>query len=264
MLNLRIFIADDEPAAVRRLESLLRGFEAVTVVATATSADEMLERVDLHPADLILLDIEMPGASGISLAARLRSMPSAPAVIFVTAFSRFALDAFNVAATDYLLKPVERERLLEAIDRVRAEQVRRSSSERMVELEQLVGRFREDERARADAGSDSLWFSSNAGRERVLLADILSIRSERDYVHVRTPHKTYFARARLGALAGKLDVHGMIRVHRSAMVRATAVRRIERCGDGTHRLILDDGSSVMASRRFGAAVRSIAPTAEFD
>jgi DNA-binding LytR/AlgR family response regulator len=254
---LDVVIVDDEPVAVRRLAGLLRGCKDVAVTGTAANAGEALALVERTPPDLILLDIEMPGMSGIGLAGELRSVADRPAIIFVTAFSRFALEAFDVAATDYLLKPVEAPRLAEAIERVRRNRSSRKTAERIAELESLVQRLRNVEGASASGENPSLWLPSGRGQERVPIRDIVWAEAERDYVRIHTAGRSYFVRARLGKLEKRLGEHGVIRVHRSALVSATAIARIEPRGDRGFRLILSTGTSVDASRRFAARVRAL-------
>jgi len=257
MPPLEVVIVDDEPVAVRRLAGLLRGRDDVVVAGTAGTAEEAIALVERDPPDLILLDIEMPGMNGISLADRLRALPQRPAIIFVTAFSRFALEAFDVAATDYLLKPVEAPRLAEAIERVRDQRAHRNTAERISELERLVHRLRGFEQASSGNENGSLWLPSRNGQERVAARDIIWLESERDYVRIHTGERSYFVRARLGDLEARLREHGIIRVHRSALVRAGAITRIVPRGDRGYRLILANGATVDASRRFAARVREL-------
>jgi DNA-binding LytR/AlgR family response regulator len=257
MPQLDVVIVDDEPVAIRRLASLLRRCDGVSVTGTASNAEEAHSLVKRCLPDLVLLDIEMPGINGIGLADQLRALPDAPAVIFVTAFSRFALEAFDVAATDYLLKPVEAPRLIEAIERVRAQRTGRQSAQRIAELEDLVSRLRSFEQASVAADNEVMWFPSAQGHDRVAVRDIEWIEAERDYVHIHTRDKSYFVRGRLGDLEKRLAGHGVIRVHRSAMVRAAAITRVEAYGDRGYRLVMANGAAVRASRRFGSRVREL-------
>jgi DNA-binding LytR/AlgR family response regulator len=257
MPPLEVVIVDDEPVAVRRLAGLLRGRKDVSIAGTASTAEEAIALVERAPPDLILLDIEMPGMNGISLADRLRASPERPAIIFVTAFSRFALEAFDVAATDYLLKPVEAPRLDEAIERVRARRADRHTAERISELERLVHRLRGFEQANSANENSSLWLPARNGQERVAIRDIIWLEAERDYVRIHTRERSYFVRARLGLLEKRLREHGIIRVHRSALVSAGAITRIVPRGDRGYRLILTNDATVDASRRFAARVREL-------
>lgn len=116
---MKVLIVDDEPLARRRLASLLVGVDGVELVGEAADGQLALTAIDRHDPDLVLLDIRMPGVDGLEVARRLSLRPSPPAVVFCTAYDEHALAAFDADAVDYLLKPVRRERLLAALERVR-------------------------------------------------------------------------------------------------------------------------------------------------
>lgn len=254
MSEIDVIIVDDEPVAVRRLARLLRQSEGVRLVGTAANGNEALALVRSERPDLVLLDIEMPGSSGLMIAEELSSYKDPPSVIFVTAFSRFALDAFNVDAADYLLKPVETPRLEAALTRVRAARSQRRQNERIGELEALVSRLRELERSNAFE-EECLWAPSGSGQDSVRIADIIWLQSERDYVRIHTARKSYFMRASLREFEQRLEQRGIVRVHRSAMVRLSAIRRIEPDGNRGHLLLLSNGAPVRSSRRFGKLIK---------
>lgn len=258
MRRLEVVVVDDEPVAIRRLVALLKDIGGVRVAGTAANADEALALIHACEPDLALVDIEMPGLNGIGLAAQLRAK-TAPAVVFVTAFSRFAVEAFDLQAADYLLKPVEAPRLAEAIERVRSQREQGLAAERVAELEGLVRRLREMEHSPPTA-TDMMWLSDGQGTDRVPVIDIRWVEAERDYVRIHTSRRSYFVRGRLGEFEARLSPTGMVRVHRSALVRASTVARIEASGERGYRLVLDDGTTVEASRRFGTRVREIAAT----
>jgi DNA-binding LytR/AlgR family response regulator len=249
---LEVMIVDDEPVAVRRLAALLGAFADVTLVGTAGNAAEAIDRAAESRPDLVLLDIEMPGMNGIGLADRLLGMADPPAIVFVTAFGRFALDAFDLAATDYLVKPVEPARLAEAIERVRRQRASRDAATRIGDLDRIVERLRRFEHGDDDL---TLWLPDLRARDRVRIADVQWIAAERDYVRVHVPNRSYLVRGRIGELAAQLEGHGLLRVHRSALVRIGAVARIEHRGDRSYRLVFGDGRHVDASRRFATVVR---------
>ena len=125
---LRVLIADDEPLAAERLQLLLARAEGAQLVGTASDGDSAIHLTEaLHP-DLLLLDIAMPGRDGIAVARALAAQTPSPAVIFVTAFDQFAVSAFEVEAVDYLVKPVDPQRLERALERARAYLTRRDSN----------------------------------------------------------------------------------------------------------------------------------------
>jgi len=115
----RVMVADDEPPALERLTRLLKGIDGVELCAAVGEADRVIETCRRRRPDVVLLDVEMPGTDGIELARALRKLSPPPAVIFVTAFEQYAVDAFELAAVDYLVKPVRAERLARALERAR-------------------------------------------------------------------------------------------------------------------------------------------------
>jgi two-component system response regulator AlgR len=208
---LRVLVVDDEPLARLRLRSLLAEIaEPVSaVVGEAEDAAGALRVLQTQPADLVLLDIAMPGSGGLPLAAQLASQPGAPAVVFVTAHAWHALEAFDLDAVDYLTKPVRRERLQAALRRVAQ---RRGSAAAGAAL----------------AADEPVLVVSDRGRVlRVPLAEVLYLRAELKYVTLRTPTRSLVLDDSLADLEQRLG-EGFIRIHRNALVARRAVRALER------------------------------------
>src|ERR1700748_2280877 len=163
---LRVLIVDDEPLARRRLEILLREQPDVELVGAAADGIAARRMIAERPPDVVLLDIKMPGLTGLELLDALG--PAAPIVIFVTAFDRFALDAFDRAAFDYLLKPVEPERLAASLGRARATLAERAAAERVGELEEILRNLRSAPApSGASGGGDfdrEIWIQERGGR----------------------------------------------------------------------------------------------------
>lgn len=207
---LRVLVVDDEPLARLRLRSLLSELaDPVTVVVgEAGDAGEALRALQAAPADLVLLDIALPGGSGLQLAARFADLPGAPAVVFVTAHAEHALEAFELAAADYLTKPVRRDRLQAALRRVAQ---RRGSS---------AG-------AAAPADVPTLVVHDRGRVLRLPLSEVLYLKAELKYVTLRTVGHSYVLDDALADLEGRLG-DGFLRVHRNAVVARRAVRALER------------------------------------
>jgi DNA-binding LytR/AlgR family response regulator len=244
---MRILLVDDEPLALDRLRVGLRGVPGVELVGVAVDGIEALERIDALLPDLVLLDIQMPGRTGMEVAEALRDREARPEVVFVTAFDRFAPDAFEVEAADYLLKPVNFDRLRTAIERARRRRALRDAEGRAAELGAVVAALREDASRTAQVDrTDSrfetgIWVPGRNGAVRVPVETIDWIEAARDYVMLNTALKSHILRAKMNDLEGRLDPRVMIRVHRSHMVRVDAVTGVERPGRGLLRLILSDG-----------------------
>lgn len=220
----RLLIVDDEAPARARLAMLLSDIAATCpheLVGEAAHAQAALDTIVGTKPDIVLLDVQMPGISGIELARHLAAMEAPPAVIFVSAFDEYALKAFEVHALDYLLKPVRAERLAQAIQRT-------------VSLMAAHARKQSLTAAAASLRQQRRNFSVQE-RGRVLLvpvADVLYLKAEAKYVTLRTAARSYLIEESLNSIEAELaDV--FLRVHRSALVARDAVEGVERAPLGT-------------------------------
>ncbi|MEO5687065.1 MAG: LytTR family DNA-binding domain-containing protein [Burkholderiaceae bacterium] len=216
MTRLKVLIVDDEDLARMRMRSLLAdcASPAAEVAGEAGSAAEALHWLAGNAADLVLLDINMPGLDGLQLAERLRASASPPKIVFVTAHASHALKAFEIDAVDYLTKPVRRARLQEALVRV-AQRLDRPP----------VAALPEPPAAPAE---QAVLVVSDRGRvQRVPVADILYLKAELKYVTLRTPAHAYVLDDSLSDLELRLG-DTMLRIHRNALVARTAVTKLER------------------------------------
>jgi two-component system, LytTR family, response regulator AlgR len=252
---LRVLIVDDEELARLRLRGLVGDCvdPPAQVVGEAASVAQALTWLDGHACDLLLLDVHMPGRDGTQLAAELRQRADAPAVVFVTAHAEHAVRAFDLDAVDYLTKPVKRERLHAALQRVAQRRGVAGSA------------------AAAEPADDAAIVVSDRGRVvRVPLAEVLYLKAELKYVTLRTAEHSYVLDESLAELELRLGDR-FLRVHRNALVARRAVRALERrslAGEGD-----DDGGEGWAvrvapldewlavSRRQVAAVREALVTA---
>ncbi|PPE71645.1 response regulator transcription factor [Caldimonas thermodepolymerans] len=206
---LRVLIVDDEELARLRLRSLLAECQApaAEVAGEAAGAVQALSWLAGNRCDVVLLDVQMPGADGTQLAAQLRTMEQAPAVVFVTAHAEHAVTAFELEAVDYLTKPVRRERLQAALARA-AERLKL--------------------RGAATAGEEPVLVVNDRGRvTRVPVSEVLYLKAELKYVTLRTLHRTYVLDDSLSDLEERLG-RRFLRIHRNALVARRAVRALER------------------------------------
>jgi two-component system response regulator AlgR len=215
---LRVAIVDDEAPARSRLRDLLADCAQqmpLEIVGEADNGRDALELVSAAPADVVLLDIRMPGMDGIETAQHLRKFEPPPAVIFTTAYDAYALKAFEVHAVDYLLKPIRAARLLEALAQVRA-QARVTAAPKLEALAQL-----------RNAPRTSL-SSSERGRVHILsVSSIVYLRAELKYVTVRTREREHLVEESLTKLEEEFG-DKFVRVHRSCLVARAAIRGFER------------------------------------
>jgi two-component system, LytTR family, response regulator AlgR len=210
--TLRVLVVDDETLARQRLTALVRecAEPACSIAGECANARQASEWLAAHAghADVILLDIQMPGALGTEFAAELKRMAQAPAVVFVTAHGEHALAAFDLDAVDYLTKPVKRDRLADALQRA-------------------ARRARSEEVEATEAEAPVLVVSERGRVVRVPLADVLYLKAELKYVTLRTAQHSYVLDDSLTDLEARL-ADRVLRVHRNALVARHAVRALER------------------------------------
>lgn len=246
---LRVVIVEDEPLALQHLTRALDRVGGVEVVGSAGHGQAGLERVAEARPDVVILDIKMPGMDGLELADRL-PRESAPVVIFVTAFEQFALEAFQRAAVDYLLKPVDIARLGEAIARARLRVNQSTAEERAKALEALVAAMRSAPSSGLEPPGAAIWVTGPRGRQRLPITGIEWFEAQRDYVAIHAGGRTYTQRGTLRDLAGKLDAAVFLRVHRSAIVNLNAITGIERRNWGQYAVRLNTGAEIPIGRAY--------------
>lgn len=232
---MRILIVDDEQPARDRLRQLLAAENDVEIVGEAEDGVQTLERVSELTPDLLLLDIQMPGLSGLEVAASL-GRPR-PAIIFCTAYDQYAVDAFELQAIDYLLKPVNRARLRAALDRVR--EARGSERDRQI-----------DRVTRDHALAPTRFLARKAARFRVVPRDeVLAFTFHEGLTRLHTATEQLWMQPTLAALARRLDGDTFFQVSRAAIVSLDAVREAKPFPDGTGEVILSNGVSFPVTRR---------------
>jgi two-component system, LytTR family, response regulator AlgR len=240
--NLRILLVDDEPLAVERLELLLGRFPGTEVVGTANDGEAALEIAESLSPDLVLLDIAMPGMDGIDVARALSESAVDPAVVFVTAFDNFAVAAFDVAAIDYLMKPVQPERLERALDRVRAH---------------LAGGDRAGRR-RMPAHVEEFWVPDHSGLVRIAASDIARVTAERDYMRLHVGARSWLIHRTIAKLEEDLDPALFLRVHRSVILRRDTITSLYRDEAGHWTARLKDGGEQRIGRSYIDQVKKLA------
>lgn len=225
---LKAIIVDDEAPARSELKYLLDELGSVDVVAEAASVREAIEKLKEYQCEVMFLDINMPEANGLQLAHALQHLRFPPAVVFVTAYSEFALDAFKVNAIDYLVKPVEADRLAQAVARVK-------------ENVALHAQAQHSERIPVEKG----------GKKILIAIDkIRFVMARDDYAYLQTDTDRYFSTVSLAQLEKRLDGHGFFRVHRGYLVNLAMVEEVEPVAGGTLLLTLNGvDDKIPVSRR---------------
>jgi len=233
----RVLIADDEPLALDLLRTLLDQTPGAVVIGAAGDGDQVVSETARLEPDAVILDINMPGRTGLQ-AALAMSGAHRPEMIFLTAHAHHAVEAFELDAADYLLKPVRLERLGEALDRARRQRVARAPAAAATS---------------APPESREFWAPGRKGMVRVPVGAVRWIEAAKDHVFLHTEAQTHMLRTTMAALEAKLEGSGLERVHRSIFVRLDAVKEIRRSRKAVN-LMLDDGVLVPVGPNYLAAL----------
>ena len=235
--TLRVALVDDEPLARERIRTLLAGEPDVVLCGEYSGGAEAADAVVRSPPHLLFLDVEMPGLDGFDVVERLeRRMPAdaLPVIVFVTAYDAYAIRAFDVSATDYLLKPFDRDRFRAAMERARK---------------------RVAERARAD---DSRFVVRVASKIFFVRAcDVDWISGEGNYARLHVGSRNHLVRETLRSVQSRLDPRRFVRVHRSAIINVDRVATLEPFTHGQYLITMTSGARVISSRTRTAQLRDL-------
>lgn len=234
MLMLKALIVDDEPLARSELRYLLEKTSAVRVVGEASNAEEAYELIASIDYDVVFLDVRMPGLSGTELARRINELQKRPAIVFVSAYSEHALEAFEVEADDYLVKPVSEDRLKKTISKL--------------EKRAQKGELAKDS---TTGISDIIFVDYQDKKIPVKIKDILYFEALDDYSRLHTNNRSYLLRVTLKDLEEKLEAHGFLRVHRKYLVNMSCIKEIIQLSRNAMILRLNDDrqTEIRVSRR---------------
>jgi two-component system response regulator AlgR len=249
--SLRTLIVDDEPLAVERLQVICARLDGVTVVGTAGDGDAGLRLIEALGPDLVLLDMTMPLTDGLTVARTLGTRPNPPAVIFVTAHDEFAVEAFDLDAVDYVLKPVSPDRLQRAIQRV--------GTRRAKEEGQVAGT---DALAPDSRWLNEFWVPHRSELVRIAATDVERIDAERDYVRLHVSGavggQSFLLLQTITGLEERLDPEQFIRIHRSCILRRDRISGLRHEGLGVWSVEMADGAALRIGRTYLPAVKKMA------
>jgi two-component system LytT family response regulator len=239
--RLRVALADDEPLARDRIRTLLADEPDTVLVGEYRSGEEAVSGLINDLPDIVFLDVRMPALDGLALAERIQSLVApelCPVIVFVTAYDGYAIQAFDVSATDYLLKPFDRARFRAALARAR-QRVR--------------------ERGRVDAR-----FVVRTGSKVSLVRadDVECICGEGNYVRLHAGGRTHLVRETLKSVEARLDSRRFLRVHRSAIINVDRVATLEPFTHGQYIVTMKDGSRIVSSRTRTERLRALLKRAE--
>ena len=268
--TLATIIVDDEPLARKGLALRLQDYPEINIVAQCSNGHAALEILQNQHIDLMFLDIQMPVLSGFEvLEIAIAQGIELPIIIFVTAFDEFALKAFEVHATDYLLKPTSEERLAQTIEKIRAYNQRQLDSEHKDKLARLVSdvtgndyqqiltQLANDQPMNINQYSDILAIKDAGEVSRVPVKDIQWIDAAGDYMCVHTSDETHILRKTMKELEETLDPRQFIRTHRSVIVNHHFVEKFCSQLNGEYYLVLKNGKELKVSRSYKDKVKVV-------
>jgi len=240
-MTLRVLIVDDEPPARRKIRTLLRGDCRFEVAGEAADGLEAVERIEAERPDLVFLDIQMPGLSGFEVLEALGA--TRPQIIFTTAYEQYAVQAFDIRALDYLLKPFDPERFSQALDRAIADRRAREGLEARVD--DLMADWR------TQRGPIQRLLVRERDRMRIVRTEQIEwIESEEKYVRLHLGQESLLHRETMNRLEQRLDPQRFVRIHRRQIVNLNFVRELAPWTHGDYVLVLTDGHRLPLGRRY--------------
>ena len=262
--NLRAIIVDDEPLARKGLRMRLEAMSGIEVIGECSNGREALNSVAELEPDVVFLDIQMPGMSGFDVVSKLQQ-DDMPLIIFVTAYDEYALKAFDVQAVDYLLKPIEADRLQESVERARDHKTLDGAvtdKQRLLELiisitgksETSIAQLLKDHTG-VKTYPEKIAIKDGAETTLVLSEDIDWVDAAGDYMCIHANDQTHVMRITMKELEDQLDPTNLQRVHRSTIVNLDRVTKVCSHMNGEFHLILDNGSSIKMSRSYKEKVK---------
>ena len=249
-MKLRTLIVDDELLSRKKIRAFLQDYPEFQVVGECADGEKAVGDIKAHKPDLIFLDVQIPGRNGFEVLDGLEDK-CAPAIIFVTAFDKYAVRAFEVRALDYLLKPFNKTRFAEALNRFHERGARLSGAERKEELKALLREIqresRESERIVVKSGSRTIFLRKGS---------IEWVEAQGDYVKLHSAKECHLLRETMAALSDRLDPGRFARIHRSRIVNLDYIREIRPLWGGDCMVLMRDGTELTMSRTYRASLQT--------
>ena len=253
---MKVVIVDDEPAGRRTLREYCERSPALMLVGEFGDSATALQALRANPPDLLFLDIQMDGMTGLMLA-RALDPATMPMIVFVTAYDQYALEAFEVSATDYLLKPFDEERFKRTLERVQRRATASAGGdapERYHELTNLLAQLQRSARTLTDSRPKLL--AESGGRMQMLdAAQVELLEADRNYVKLAVGRDTYHVRSTLAQAEKSMHSEPMLRISRSALINVNHLTEVSRTPRGDFILVLTGGRTVTSSEGFRESVR---------
>ncbi len=257
-MSIRTILVDDEKLAIQGLALRLQPFDDIEIVATCHNGREAIRKIKTLKPDLVFLDIQMPGFDGFSVVQGVMDIDP-PLFVFVTAYSEHAIKAFEAQAIDYLMKPVEPERLADTMDRVRSRLADKRTSDELDRLRNVINEVAPDAADNLSSMDDDLGSTrfekliNIKDRGQIFRVDVESIEridAAGDYMCIYTADNSLILRETMKDLEKRLDPRTFQRVHRSTIVNLDQVRQVKPHTNGECFLVLESGAQVKVSRSY--------------
>jgi two-component system LytT family response regulator len=248
-MALKTLIVDDEPIARKVLREELESIEGIEIVGEAGDGEMALQKIAAQHPDLVLLDLQMPAMGGLEVVRHLKHGAHMPVIVIVTAYDKYALEAFEAGAIDYLLKPVGQERLSEAVERAR-HFTGKEAIERIAQLQEISD---------PPSGPRTKRIVGKVGEEYFLLSadEIYAFQADGDLVWILTAKRKYLATQTLKVLERRLANSSFRRIHRNALVNVDHVRKMSALSSQRWLITLSNGQEFIASKRQARSVRQL-------
>jgi two-component system LytT family response regulator len=257
-MSIRTILVDDEKLAIQGLELRLQPFDDIEIVATCHNGRDAIRKIKTLKPDLVFLDIQMPGFDGFSVVQGVMDIDP-PLFVFVTAYSEHAIKAFEAQAIDYLMKPVEPERLADTMDRVRSRLADKRTSDELDRLRNVINEVAPDAADNLSSMDDDVASTrfekliNIKDRGQIFRVDVESIEridAAGDYMCIYTADNSLILRETMKDLEKRLDPRTFQRVHRSTIVNLDQVRQVKPHTNGECFLVLESGTQVKVSRSY--------------
>jgi two-component system LytT family response regulator len=243
--NYSTIIVDDEPLARKMIKEYLQDFPEIKTVGECNNGKQAVKAINEDKPDLVFLDIRMPGMDGFEVLERIDCTPH---IVFVTAYGDYALKAFEVNAVDYLLKPYDRKRFSQAVQKVLSRSTKSSD-----EIERILRVLQQSKES--EVHPKRIFVHVGRRIVSVHLHDILWVEADGDYTQLHTNSGTHVCNLSMNTLEQRLDSTRFLRVHRSYMIAADSIEHLEGDGEGGFIAFLKDKSKVKVSRTYAARLR---------
>ena len=238
-----VLIVDDEPLARSRLKALCKRTQLFGEIEMANGGRQAVEIIEQGKPDIVLLDVDMPDYSGLKIAELCQGIARAPEIIFTTAHSRYAVQAFRLEATDYLLKPVKESLLREAVERA-------------------IANLARDQVDQEQDFAERLWVQDGTGALQLFVSDIEWVEAERDYMRLYLSGRSYLVHQSMRSLESQLPDNHFVRVHRSTIVRRDCIAEVRRQGSKRY-VVLHDGKQLPIGPHYAGRIIGAAQTGRF-